>query len=322
MTIVTQDTPVVETEDNLDSFAEDFFSPAEDTTKPETEAPTEEANSEETVEETQEQADVEDEPTPEEKPQKRNRAQERINSLLEKNRLVEEERAALQRQIDELKSATQKSAPTTKTETKDTGPSPDDTNEDGSDKYPLGAFDPSYIQARMEYSLEVAEQKAEARRTEQAAKQTESEARAALEAEWQSKLGPAQERYPDFAEKSEALAEHLGEIPPAYSEYLAATFMGMEFGPDVLYYLGEHPEEASRILSSGPTQATIALGRIEARFAQEANEPTRPSVKVSSAPPPPTGVLKGSTAVVPEVPGDTDDLDAFAAALFKKSNRR
>ena len=74
--------------------------------------------------------------------------------------------------------------------------------------------------------------------------------------------------------------------------------------------------EAKRIVDLGPTKAALALGRIEARFANAANPKAAP--KVSKAPTPPARLNRGSAQAMPDVPGDTDDLDAFSRQFFKK----
>ena len=197
----------------------------------------------------------------------------------------------------------------------------DDKNEDGTDKYPLGMFDEAYQDDRFNYMKEkfIAEQREALEREAQ-----EAETRRAQEAltnSWNEKLDPARERYPDFNEKGENLLETFADLDPAYGEYLTAMIMSMDYGPDVLYFLSNNIDEAERIVKLGPQGATIALGRIEARFDRASDEDgereTKPRPKVSKASPPPPR-NRGSNAALPEVTDDTDDLDAFSAKLFKK----
>src|SRR3546814_11078038 len=100
-------------------------------------------------------------------------------------------------------------------------------------------------------------------------------ARAALQSEWQAKLGPAQERYPDFKEKGEELIENFTDLDEAYGEYLSSTLMSMEYGPDVLYYLASNPEEAKKIVTSGPQKDSIALVLPEARLMYDSSAERR-----------------------------------------------
>src|SRR3546814_4807298 len=93
----------------------------------------------------------------------------------------------------------------------------------------------------------------------------------------------------DLKEKGEELIENFTDLDEAYGEYLSSTLMSMEYGPDVLYYLASNPEEAKKIVNSGPQKASIALGRLEARFMDEDKPQQKVRPKVSNAPePPPT----------------------------------
>jgi len=207
---------------------------------------------------------------------------------------------------------------TTNPVTEDKGPAPDDTNEDGTEKYPLGEFDPNYIRDLTKFTL-LQEKEAMKAEEEKASKQKQYETeRHALEESWSEKVGPAKERYPDFREKGEQLFDTFSEIDQAYGEYLTATLMSMDHGPDVLYYLANNLDEANKIVASGPTKATIALGRLEGKFADTEAEKQKVRPKVSKAPAPPTAHVKGTTAVLPDIPDDTEDLDAFSKKLFKK----
>lgn len=89
----------------------------------------------------------------------------------------------------------------------------------------------------------------------------------------------------------------------------------MEKGPEVLYYLSNHPEEAISIVNSGAQRATLALGRIESRFLQ--NEQQAPKIKVTQAAPPPVARARGTNGAFIAVAPDTDDLEAFEKEFFK-----
>lgn len=336
MSILENNNSVEQIDDDLDSFSDDFFGRKSEAVEepasseeeveediPDSDAPTE--DSQETDDSNDE--DDSDSDTTEDKDDnpaakpKKNRFQERIDELTGGKRQAERERDELAARIRELENKTEAPKPTAQPQPKTENlqePTPTDQNEDGSDKYPLGEFDPAYIRdvARHEFKILQANQaKEEEQRTLEQQQQ-------AMTQEWQNKLNTAQERYPDLDEKTASLAPAFEGVDPAYGEYLAATFMAMDHGPDVLYYLANNHDEARRIIAMGPTKATIALGRIEARFDEvktETEEPvtTTPRPKVSQAPTPPP-VNKGSAAAKLDIPDDTDDLDAFAKKFFKK----
>lgn len=335
----------LETNDsNLDSFAEEFF--GQTTSAPDpgqgSESDEEEQNQEDADNETRdtdtpapeddeddsdEQGDEDEEEDPgddDPKPvnKKKNSAQERINELNKKFREEERQRKALEEKLNKL---LEEREPTNKETTKapvnnandgPKPPSPTDKNEDGSDKYPLGEFDPNFINDSVDFRLEqkLAQQVKEQERTRE--EQKLEEQRLALEKNWQARLDETVKEYPDFGEKVGTLEDVMGDVPEAYGQYLAAALMALDKGPEVLYYLANNPEEARQIIDSGATKATIALGRIESRFIAQEKE-DKASVKPSNAPTPPPR-NKGSAAAKASVPVDTDDLEAFSRMLFKK----
>lgn len=330
-------------EDNLDLFSADFFgqkdaapeepasSQEEDQTDDDTDdAPqaSEEVDTHDNVDDAPEEGDdetEEDEPEPQEgkeEPKKKNRFQERIDEVVGKQREAERRAAEFEQRLNDALAKLEKQQDNetkpSPVKSESDEPSPTDKNEDGTDKYPLGEFDPSYIKDLTKYAFESQRISAEEKVKQEAEQRQMDEARAALQEGWQAKLGPAQERYPDFQQKGEELLSGFSDLDQAYGEYLTARLMDMEFGPDVLYYLASNPDEARKIVDSGPAKATLALGRIEAKFmfAEEEKKLARP--KTSKAPPPPPHANKGSAGVVVEVPDDTEDLDAFSRKLFKK----
>lgn len=316
-----EQTPVEPVTDDLDAFSDELFGQSKSDSEPsssedieevveesdakeDTHADADDTSAPDDDEETEEAVD--DNPKP-----KKNRTQERIVGLNSQLRETERKLAEAIARIE----AQEKPEPKPATEAVGE-PKPTDVNADGTDKYPLGEFDPTYIKDLMRHTLaedsKVRDEKLKVSTEEAKA----AEAQASLEASWNEKLAPAQERYPDFQDKIADLQPALGNIEEGYGTYLQNLFMDMEHGPDVLYYLANNPEEAVKIVESGATRATIALGRIEARFLEDNEEKPNARPKVSSAPPPPPR-NKGSAASV-EVPDDTDDLDAFAAKLFSK----
>lgn len=340
----TEQNPVESQDVDLDAFAADFFGqksadpgPAsseadEDKDTEESDASNEDtqtaeddnalADEDEDTDENEEHKE-EDSSEDDEKPQprKKNRLQERIDELTASRREAEREAAKLRADLEAIKaqldSKTEKTdSPTT---SKDDGrPNPDATNEDGSAKYELGEFDPKYQADLVNYLFEQREKEAEAKAARTAEEAKVKAQREALESGWNEKLGPAQERYPDFMEKGESLVSSFEGLDQAYGEYLTATLMSMEYGPDVLYYLANHPDEAAKIVNSGPTKATIALGRLESKFMDAEQEKQKARPKVSKAPAPPAHRTKGSAPAVVDIPDDTDDLDNFSKKFFAK----
>lgn len=274
------------------------------------------------------EAEPKGEDEPKEKP--KSRFQERIDELTRQKK--ETERAAEQR-ISDLEAklneavaklngkATEQSTPTAKAAESYEGPKPDDKTADGEDKYPLGEFDPNYVRdlTKYEISTELAKKAAEEAEAQRQAELVQ--AQTALQNEWQSKVEKSVEKYPDLLDKEADLAAAFSYVDDNYGVYLASTIMSLDYGPDVLYYLASNPDEAKKIVDSGPARATIALGRLEARFAlQDEDNKQEKKLKVSKAPQPPERLNKG-TLVARDIPDDTDDLDAFAQKLFTNKRR-
>lgn len=329
------ETPVESVDDNLDTFAAEFFgqddaAPEElsasddvEDTEQNSDALNETSNTEDddTLAPDEDETDEAEEPVETDAKPKKNRFQERIDEVVGRQRETERKLQAALEELAAAKSAKEKEPePSPKARTPDTTglPDPLDKNEDGTDKYPLGEFDPLYIR---DVTLQAfrQEREAEEQRRAQEAEAAKVEAeRQELTTNWNEKLGPAKERYPDFDEKGQQLDATFANIDQGYGEYLASTLMSMEYGPDVLYYLANNLDEAAKIVNSGPTKAVVALGRLEARFADFAEDKQQARLRVSNAPVPPGTFNKGTSVAKPAVRGDEDDLDAFAQALFKK----
>lgn len=323
-------TPVDPISDDLDAFTEQLFGQSvpsdEAATSQEDETEDQEADANDETVDTQTieddtlatESDDEDTEATEETPEKpkKNRYQERIDELTAKYREAERQREA-DRQAFEARLKSLESSTNTEELPNTDGPDPTEKLPDGREKYPLGEYDPAYVRdlARFEVAQEMKSLE-KAREAKEQEKAQDAQV-AALHESWNQKLAPAQERYPDFVEKSESLLGSFNDLDPTYEDYLSATIMGMDYGPDVLYYLASNPSEATSIFRSGATKATIALGRLEARFAEAEAEKTLARPKVSQAPVPPPTVRGAAPAKMP-TPPDTDDLDAFERELFKK----
>lgn len=249
------------------------------------------------------------------KPKKKT-AQERIDEVIAKQRAAERERDELRAQLEAKKAA--EAEPVAKTEnaktvSDDSEPTPDDLDENGEPKYPLGDFDPKYVKDLMKYTFE--KQASEAKAQAEAEKQMalEEQAKAELVNNWQEKIAKVEETLPDLHEKGMKLESAFSGLAPQYGEYLAHVIMSLDNGPEVLYYLSDHLDEARALVEAGPQKATIGLGELNGMFKKRAETP----VKVSKAPEPPTNRARGTNGRF-DVPDDTDDLEAFAKKFYGK----
>lgn len=308
--------PINENHDDLVAFEADFFGSKHPYAGKEGQVEEDVTNDDDTLEEDanpeeddtlapEDEDETEEEPKSE--PPKKSKFQERIDQLSEKARLERERADALEARLAKLENPEPKAAEPE---------APSNEGEPNKDDYPLGEFDPDYVRDLIRFTHKQEREAAKAELARERAAEAEQEARGKLDAEWQAKLEPAQERYPDFHERGEELLEAFVDLDPAYGQFLSTAIMSMDHGPDVLYHLASNVDEAMRIAKLGPVGATIALGKLESKFDvdTEKEEPRRP--KTSKAPPPPPR-NKGSSASVPEVADDTDDLVAFEAKFFK-----
>jgi hypothetical protein len=314
----------VDLSDDLDAFSADFFGQKQPDPEPaSSEAEQDEGNEAEvdsteaqTTEIDQDEEEVEEQPK--EAPKKKT-VQDRIDELVrqreEAKREADARVEALRKEFEDKIAALQ---PQQKTAKAPSEPSPDDTNEDGTPKYALGEFDPQYIRDLTRHTLEQERiQAAERQRQEDEVRQ-EQQAREALTTEWNGKVAAATQEYPDFVEKSQNLLNGFNNLDQGYAGYLSTVIMSMEKGPDVLYYLSNHPEEAVKIVNSGAQKATLALGRIEARFLEADAQKQLAKPKVTKAPNPPPVRARGTNGAFISVAPDTDDLAAFEKEFFRR----
>lgn len=272
-----------------------------------------------------EPSEEDDEPAPV-KGKPKSRFQQRIDDMTAKLREKDDQINRVLAKLEEVTKAKEAEVETPQNTPKaDRGlvePTAEDTNEDGSLKYPLGEFDPKLLRdlTRYDRAIERAHEAEVAKETQ--AEQAKAEELRTLQTEWNGKVEAAKETYPDYVEKGQGLLETLGEVPQDYAVYLTQHLMGMEYGPDVFYYLAEHPDEARAIVNSSPEKAINRLGRIEARFEIAADEKSGKETKlrVSNAPEP-APRNKGSNAAPPKLDLESASLDDFERELYPTKRR-
>jgi hypothetical protein len=310
----------VDITDDLDAFSSDFYGqkPVESTpTKVEAEQDGEvQAPEEGTETQTDEEDEAELQQEVKEAPKKKT-VQDRINEVV---RQREEQKRESDRQLAELRAEVQKlkipevqpAAETTADE-----PRPDAVDKDGTPIYGLGEFDPQYIRDLTRFTLKQERAKVDAEVAETQRRTAMQQEQQALTTSWNTKLTEATKEYPDLVEKGTELLQNFNNLEQNYANYLSTLLMGMEKGPDVLYYLSNHPDEAATIVNSGAQKATLALGRLEARFTKVEQETPKPRSSKAPTPPPRNAQARGTNGAFIQVESDTDDLDAFSAEFFK-----
>ncbi len=301
---------------------EEEVTPVEDTD--ETEQTETEAETEVEGDETpdgEDEAETEDEEEIVLKPKKKS-AKDRIDELTAEKyaerRLREEtERrlADLERQLRESNTKEPRQEPIPP-RADNRGPHPDDVDANGQALYPLGEFDRNYVAAvsRFESEQNVAALREELRIEAEQARQA-AEDRVRFES-WNAKLDKTSEDLPDLRESIAGLEKNFLNLDPNYGTYLAQTIMSLDAGPQVLYYLANHPDEADRIVASGPTGATLALGRLEARIQSALTKKATATPRVTTAQKPP--MITRGTGSKTAIRADTENLDDFEKLFYNK----
>jgi hypothetical protein len=314
----------VENNDDLDAFATDFFGEKKVDAEPAKPAAEQEEVETKTPEEAEAQKDADDEKDEaelkEEIPEtpKRKTVQDRIDEVVrQREELRRESDAQLQQLRDEIAALKKPATDPAATTSEEAEPSPEALDKDGNPLYALGEFDPQYIRDLTRFTLnqERAKVQAETAESQRVAEQTKVQQE--LQTSWNGRVTAATEEYPDFVEKGQELLNGFNNLDPNYAGYLSNVLMNMDKGPDVLYYLSNHPEEAAAIVNSGAQKATLALGRIESRFLQ--SEQDAPKPKITKTPAPPVARTRGTAGAFVQVAPDTDDLDAFQSEFFRKA---
>jgi hypothetical protein len=314
--------------DDLTTFENEFYEKVkepEDTgndTPAETDEPELPLEPEKPDEETPTESDDDPNEEPEEeKPVKKKTFQDRINEVLEGRRKANEELESFKARYAELEAkVAQVAEPKTTVREQEQGTSPpkiDATDESGELVYPLGEYDPKFLEDMTSYQVEKRFSELEARQREAAEISQREAVLIQLQNEWNQKVETVKAELPDIQEKSKDLELALSalEVDPQTAEYVASTIMTLGNGPEVLYYLATNLDEAAEVFTSNRVAATLMLGAIDADVRRTKARPTK--AKVSSAPEPPKALARG-VGTVQEVPDDTDDLKAFEKKFFRR----
>ena len=120
------------------------------------------------------------------------------------------------------------------------------------------------------YAEALAERKAQ----ELLAQREAAKQQAALLEAYQDREEEARSKYDDFEQVA-----YNPNLP--VTDVMAQTIQASEIGPEVIYWLGSNPKEASRIASMSPILQAREIGKIEAKLAS--NPPVK---KTSTAPAP------------------------------------
>lgn len=254
------------------------------------------------------------------KPEKPNRTAERFAELTATRREAERRAAEATREAEKWRRIAEARPAAPEEPTGDDGKDPN-AAPDPKD-YPFGEADPDFIADNATFKA-VQQLREEGEIAAVRAELNE------LEAGYQSRVPAALEKYPDF---KELVIDGSTGAEPKWPCSLVASLAirASEYGTDMAYHLASNPEEAKRIHSLPDIQQAHEMGKLEGRFAYEAElakkrNPTKdggegggkpearaPKVK-TSAPTPPKRQQRGQGGKF-RVPPDTNDFGAFDKA--------
>jgi hypothetical protein len=137
--------------------------------------------------------------------------------------------------------------------------------------------------------------------------------RAALEVRGQAEVRLAEERFDARAKEFSKSVKDYAEVALTkdlkINAPMASVIMAQENGPELAYYLGKHPDVASKLSTLSPQASGFELGLIQAKLATEKAKAAAP--KVTKAPPPPPKIKSGDAGLSRD-PADMSDKQ-FAA---------
>ena len=177
--------------------------------------------------------------------------------------------------------------------------------------------DVAKINAEETYSEQQAIAKTEAEKTalesEQKAKEKEfTDARAKVLKNWQASIAEAKKVHKDF---DEVFHKDLNIGP---SEGLVETaLLTSPVGAEIAYHLGKHKDELEAINKMPPSQAALALAKLELRFTPQSSPAPK---RETTAPDPPVELGGGAMAPADEEANAVrnDDVASFIAERNRK----
>jgi hypothetical protein len=181
------------------------------------------------------------------------------------------------------------------------------------ESFPYGTSDPAYLEALADWKIDATLAARDRARAEHDAAQQRAAEGARIAADWQTRVAAAKTTYPDF----DRVALHPDAIIPPI---LARGTLGEAFvyedptGPDVLYYLLTHADEAEQLRQyvANPMALFRALTLLGQRLttstapAQAASTGSAARLGPPAAPRPPNPVRTGPLTTG-DAPPDDDD---------------
>jgi len=159
-----------------------------------------------------------------------------------------------------------------------------------------------YIRADAQFTARQEAKKTLEAEREAQNRQKEEESERSLYAQYEARKEAARDKYEDF---DDVVYSTDAPVTPV----MARALIESDLGADVMYYLGNHPEEAERISKLTQVRQLTEIGKLELKI----NEPIKPS-----AAPEPIKPVKPNAANDNPDPNDKDDDAAWLAKRRKQ----
>lgn len=174
------------------------------------------------------------------------------------------------------------------------------------DQYP---DEDDYIEAVAEWKADQKQQQADRKRQRDAEEKRHQDQVQTVQQAYAERLNAAKSRYDDY---DDVVNSSDIRITQAVTDAIVES----EVGPDLVYHLAQHPDDAQKLNSLGPVALGKALARLEAKVAPAADE--KPDTTPHETPPhvPPAPIRPvGSGHATPQVrdPGQLSYKDYKAA---------
>jgi hypothetical protein len=129
---------------------------------------------------------------------------------------------------------------------------------------------------------------------------------------WEERETAFAEKHGDYLDKLKTLEFEQTPAVPAVRQALLES----EIGPEVLYYLATHQDEAKEILQLSPASAIRRVGKLEAKLTPSST-PETATKRTTEAPKPPARVADGSGPAPKAL--KASDLEKMPMKDFKKA---
>ncbi len=224
-------------------------------------------------------------------PKPKQTAQERIDAITAKHREAEREAEYWKAKATQPAQPQAQEQPKADADPDEGRPNPED--------YPEGVYDPKYVEDLTDWKVDRRTSEHLAR--ERHAQTIEQSFRQAA----QTFGDQVKTHFPDGEPAGLKTFRTLERIPPGVAEVLKVS----DVAPKIADYLGDNPDELSRLSSMTPVLQARELAMIEAKF----TTPVVVPAKVATDAPAPHAQVRGQGGQF-KVSADTDDFSAFEKA--------